>query len=101
MSVTYSAPAPDAPKSRSLPKCSVHSWAIRCIWRATQPNGAGMSVVEPRLTQGTDLSRVTLEECRTQARVCVEESRKVLASPGICAAWLKLADHWLNIADRL
>ena len=60
-----------------------------------------MDAVESRLTQGIDLSRVTVEECRSQARYCMEESRKVLASPGICAAWLKLAEHWLNIADRL
>jgi hypothetical protein len=50
--------------------------------------------------QGTDPSRVTVEECRIQARYCVEESRKVLGSPGICSAWLKLAEHWLNIAEE-
>ena len=57
-----------------------------------------MSVVEPSLIQRTDPLRVTVEECRIQARYCVEESRKVLGSPGICSAWLKLAEHWLDIA---
>ena len=41
-----------------------------------------MSVVEPRLTQGTDLSRVTVEECRIQANHCLEEFRKLFGSPG-------------------
>jgi hypothetical protein len=39
---------------------------------------------------------VTVEECRIQANHCLEESRKVFGSPGICAAWLKLAGYWLN-----
>ena len=61
---------------------------------------AGMSVVEPSPKPGTDPPRVTLEECRIQARHCLEESRKVLGSPGICSAWLKLAEHWLNMAEE-
>src|SRR6202007_573069 len=31
---------------------------------------------------------ITLDECRRQARHCIEEARKVLADPGICSAWL-------------
>jgi hypothetical protein len=68
---------------------------------ATQPTGVGMSVVDRSLIQGSDPSLVTVEECRIEVRYCVEEIRKVLASPGICSAWLKLAEHGLNIADRL
>jgi hypothetical protein len=59
-----------------------------------------MSIGAPSL-RGTVPLRVTVEECRIQANHCLQESRKVFGSPGICAAWLKLAEHWLNIADRL
>ena len=58
-----------------------------------------MSIGAPSLVQGTVPLRVTVEECRIQASHCLEESRKVFGSPGICSAWLKLAGYWLDMAE--
>ena len=47
------------------------------------------------------LPRIPLEECRSQAQKCIDESRKTQANPKLSAAWLALAEEWVNAADMV
>jgi hypothetical protein len=53
-----------------------------------------------RLKHHEGLPRITLEEIRSQAQKCIDESRKTQANPKLSAAWLALAEEWVNAADR-
>ena len=44
---------------------------------------------------------VTAEECREQARHCMQEANKVKAHKGPYTAWLTLAERWLDLANSL
>jgi hypothetical protein len=44
---------------------------------------------------------VTAEECREQARHCLQEANKVRAITGPYAAWLKVAERWLERANSM
>ena len=42
---------------------------------------------------------LTAEECREHARHCLHESNKVRANLGPRAAWLSLAERWLEASN--
>ena len=44
---------------------------------------------------------VTAEECREQARHCLQEANKVRANAGPYSAWLKIAERWLEVANSM
>ena len=44
-------------------------------------------------------AHVTVEECREQAHNCLQAANKAHAEPR--AAWLKLAEQWLEMANRI
>jgi hypothetical protein len=44
-------------------------------------------------------SPVTVQECRNQARECLQKANKNHAEAR--AAWLKLAERWLEMAERI
>ena len=46
-------------------------------------------------------AHVTAEECREQARHCLQEANKVRANPGPYSAWLKIAERWLEVANSM
>jgi hypothetical protein len=43
----------------------------------------------------------TAEECREQARHCLQEANKVKAHAGPYSAWLKIAERWLEVANSM
>lgn len=54
-----------------------------------------------RLKHHEGLPRITLEEIRGQAQKCIDESRKTQANPKLSAAWLALAEEWVNAAPDM
>jgi len=59
-------------------------------------------MVSPKDNGGAaELPRVTLEECRSQAQNCIDESRRTQSNPKLSAAWLELAEKWVNMAEAL
>ena len=54
-----------------------------------------------RLKHHEGLPRITLEEIRSQAQKCIDELRKTQANPKLSAAWLALAEEWVNAADMV
>jgi hypothetical protein len=59
-----------------------------------------MNAIEPGPGRGRNYLRMTPADCRNRAQQCLEESRKALGRPAVCSAWLKLAEHWLDIAEE-
>jgi hypothetical protein len=75
--------SPEGSKSRILPR---------------RPRPRMMEMVSLKHHEG--LPRIPLEECRSQAQKCIDESRKTQANPMLSAAWLALAEEWVLVAEK-
>ena len=71
----------------------------RATWsEPTVVKNENVSTSEQRKITSTP---VTAEECREQARHCMQEANKVKAHRGPYTAWLTLAERWLDLANSL